>query len=57
MSEKKDTGFLAQISSPVGEAQPESTLTDDAVFGVISENGPNYRNVRTVLIAVQLGSN
>lgn len=34
MSDKKDEN-----------PPPDSTVTEDAVFGVITEDGPNYRNV------------
>ncbi|KAF4214630.1 hypothetical protein CNMCM8980_008156 [Aspergillus fumigatiaffinis] len=50
MSEKKPQkedrpDELVQVPSMVGEIHNHLALTQDDVFGVISENGPNYRNV------------
>ncbi|OJI96729.1 hypothetical protein ASPVEDRAFT_182603 [Aspergillus versicolor CBS 583.65] len=42
---KKDPEALNETPSLAGEVQPEATLTEDAVFGVVSEDGPNYRNL------------
>mgnify|MGYP004729910543 CR=1 FL=1 len=39
---KEDPEALAKVPSQNGEV---STSTHDAVFGAITEDGPNYRNV------------
>ena len=46
----KDAESLTEGSVPDGAAQSEAILTEDAVFGIISEDGPNYRNVCTILV-------
>jgi hypothetical protein len=45
MNEKNNKEECTLFSSPTEEVQHGATVTDDAVFGVISEDGPNYRNV------------
>lgn len=42
---KEDIGTAANIPSPVGEEDLKPAVTEDAVFGVIEGDGPNYRNV------------
>jgi hypothetical protein len=53
MSEKKPQkedhpDELVQVPSMLGEIHNHLAFTQDDVFGVISENGPNYRNVTNV---------
>ena len=43
--EKKDFNNLDQSPSRVGEVEDDPGCAHDAVFGEISEDGPNYRNV------------
>ncbi|KAJ5464858.1 uncharacterized protein N7458_000544 [Penicillium daleae] len=45
MNEKNNKEECTLFSSPTEEVQHGATVTDDAVFGVISEDGPNYRNL------------
>ncbi|CAG7943506.1 unnamed protein product [Penicillium salamii] len=45
MDVKNDKEDLALSASLTGGVQDAPTLTDDAVFGIISEDGPNYRNL------------
>ncbi|KAJ1709123.1 amino acid transporter [Aspergillus flavus] len=42
---KEDIGTAANIPSPVGEEDLKPAVTEDAVFGVIEGDGPNYRNL------------
>lgn len=44
MSEKTKEDFLAPVPSHLGEI--EEGAAHDAVFGEITEDGPNYRAVR-----------
>lgn len=47
---EKDPEALAPVRSQVaGEVQDDTALAHDAVFGEITEGGPNYRNVRILL--------
>ncbi|KAG8159154.1 hypothetical protein KVR01_010815 [Diaporthe batatas] len=43
--EKKYSNHLDQSPSRVGEVEDDPACAHDAVFGEISEDGPNYRNV------------
>jgi hypothetical protein len=43
MSEKTKEDFLAPVPSQIGEV--EEGAAHDAVFGEITEDGPNYRAV------------
>ena len=42
---KEDPEIPANMPSQVGEGDLKSAATEDAVFGVIEGDGPNYRNV------------
>lgn len=46
MYEKKDPESLGRV--PSNAAGEVDTIAHDAVFGEITEGGPNYRNVREV---------
>lgn len=46
MHEKKEFNDLAAAPSITGETSYDVALAEDAVFGTITEDGPNYRNVR-----------
>lgn len=46
MSEEKKEDFLAPVPTQNGEILEAS---HDAVFGEITEDGPNYRAVRFIL--------
>jgi hypothetical protein len=46
MSEKTKGDFLAPVPSQIGEI--EEGAAHDAVFGEITEDGPNYRAVRLI---------
>lgn len=39
----------ADLEKKVSHTQDSSGLTQDAVFGEITEQGPNYRNVGAIL--------
>lgn len=47
MAMKKDEHQLSPVNSQFGQVTEGQNFTHDAVFGEISEDGPNYRNVRT----------
>lgn len=42
-----DGGDLELSSSPIDETAANNTTQHDAVFGEMSADGPNYRDVRT----------
>jgi hypothetical protein len=42
---KDEAKDLAQLPSQLGEGEIRQEFTQDAVFGEITEGGPNYRNV------------
>lgn len=42
-------GGLAPAPSQMGECQD---TTQDAIFGEISEDGPNYRSVRPMIVPI-----
>lgn len=46
---KDDIEELAPIPSQIGEVHNDPNYAHDAVFGEITEDGPNYRNVRHLL--------
>ena len=49
MNDKKHLSEdLAPAVSMPGETHLGNVHTEDAVFGTITEDGPNYRNVRSV---------
>lgn len=41
---------IGRVPSQAGEMLETKTIVDDAVFGQMSEKGPNYRNVRAIPI-------
>lgn len=43
--DKKEINNLDQSPSRVGEVEDDPACAHDAVFGEMSEDGPNYRNV------------
>lgn len=45
MAMKKDEQELSPVDSQLGQVTEGQNTTHDAVFGEISEDGPNYRNV------------
>ncbi|CAI7583590.1 unnamed protein product [Penicillium manginii] len=45
MPEKKQDNSLSPVPSQTGQIFEDQTYTHDAVFGEITEEGPNYRNV------------
>lgn len=45
---KEDPNELAPVPSQAGEVRDMPTYVTDDVFGEVTENGPNYRNVRTL---------
>lgn len=45
MPEKKENDGLSPVPSQIGHVEGQSS-SHDAVFGEITEEGPNYRNVR-----------
>jgi hypothetical protein len=45
MPEKKQDDFLSPVPSQTGQMFEDQTYAHDAVFGEITEEGPNYRNV------------
>lgn len=52
-----EAGHFDSPSSEIGEVHDIPTQTHDAVFGEITEGGPNYRNVSTLLFPwLSLGS-
>jgi hypothetical protein len=46
MPEKKDCDDLPPVPSQVGQVLEDQYYENDAVFGEITEEGPNYRSVR-----------
>lgn len=42
---KEDPEGLTNSPSYLGEVSEEHTIAQDAVFGEITDKGPNYRNV------------
>ena len=44
----EDPEAIVTVPSEVDEACDNWTITHDAVFGDITEDGPNYRNVRSL---------
>lgn len=42
---KEDPEDLTHMPSLSGEIHTHNTVAEDAVFGTITEDGPNYRNV------------
>lgn len=44
-SEKKQDDSLSPVPSQTGQIFENQTYVHDAVFGEITEEGPNYRNV------------
>ena len=45
---KEDPNELAPVPSQAGELREVPTYVTDDVFGEVTENGPNYRNVCTL---------
>lgn len=46
MSDKKNDESVAQDSSKIDQIYENQVHSHDAVFGEITGEGPNYRNVR-----------
>lgn len=45
---EEDPEGLTQVPSKKGEIEDNPAQAHDAVFGDITEDGPNYRNVRAI---------
>lgn len=45
MKTRDDVEDLATVPSHIGEVHDDPTQAHDAVFGEITDKGPNYRNV------------
>lgn len=45
MAEKKDGGNLTTVPSQIGQVLEDQYYENDAVFGEITGEGPNYRSV------------